>query len=291
MGLIIDIIVSGLISGSTFALLAIGFSLIFGVARILNIAHTAFYMVAAYCIYIVTQKMGFHTIWGMLAAIVLVTFLGIISYKFLINPIREHEGAVLIATIALAMIFQETISLIFTSSFLSVPALIKGFFIILGVKVFFQQLLTFCAALLVMAVLWVLLMRTKLGLAIRSTAQDREVANLMGINEARVAMITMGLSVGLAAFTGAIVVPLTILEPNMWMGPLIMMMAVVVLGGLGSLKGSFIGAYILGFAEALVVFLAPMGAYLKGPVALSIMILVLLIRPEGLFGVSFEEER
>jgi branched-chain amino acid transport system permease protein len=291
MGLVLNIIVSGLISGSVFALLAIGFSLIFGVARIVNFAHTAFYMVAAYCIYVVTQKMGFHPIWGMIAAIVLVTLLGMIAYKFLINPIREHEGAVLIATIALAMIFQEIISLIFTGSFLSVPALIKGFFIILGVKVFFQQLLTFCAALLVMAMLWVLMMKTKLGLAIRSTAQDREVANLMGINEARVAMITMGLSVGLAAFTGAIVVPLTILEPHMWMGPLIMMMAVVVLGGLGSLKGSFLGAYILGFAEALVVFLAPMGSFLKGSVALSIMILVLLIRPEGLFGVSFEEER
>jgi branched-chain amino acid transport system permease protein len=291
MALVIDIIIGGLISGSTFALLAIGFSLIFGVARIVNIAHTAFYMVAAYCIYVVTQKMGLHAIWGMLAAIVLVTLLGMIAYKFLINPIREHEGAVLIATIALAMIFQEIMSLIFTGTYLSVPALIKGFFIILGVKVFYQQLLTFCAALLVMAALWVFLMRTNLGLAIRSTAQDREVANLMGINEAQVARITMGLSVGLAAFTGAIVVPLTILEPGMWMGPLIMMMAVVVLGGLGSLKGSFIGAYILGFAEALVVFLAPMGAYLKGPVALSIMILVLLIRPEGLFGVSFEEER
>jgi branched-chain amino acid transport system permease protein len=291
MALVIDIIIGGLISGSTFALLAIGFSLIFGVARIVNIAHTAFYMVAAYCIYVVTQKMGLHAIWGMLAAIVLVTLLGMIAYKFLINPIREHEGAVLIATIALAMIFLEIMSLIFTGTYLSVPALIKGFFIILGVKVFYQQLLTFCAALLVMAALWVFLMRTNLGLAIRSTAQDREVANLMGINEAQVAMITMGLSVGLAAFTGAIVVPLTILEPGMWMGPLIMMMAVVVLGGLGSLKGSFIGAYILGFAEALVVFLAPMGAYLKGPVALSIMILVLLIRPEGLFGVSFEEER
>jgi len=75
------------------------------------------------------------------------------------------------------------------------------------------------------------------------------------------------------------------------MGPLIMMMAVVVLGGLGSIKGSFIGAYILGFAEAMVVFLAPMGSFLKGSVALSIMILVLLIRPEGLFGVAFEEER
>lgn len=291
MNLLVDIIVSGLISGSVYALLAIGFSLIFGVARIVNFAHTAFYMVAAYCIYVVTQKMGFHPMWGMVAAIVLVTLLGIISYKVLINPIREHEGAVLIATIALAMIFQEVMSLIFTGTYLSVPSLVKGYFTILGVKVFFQQLLTFCAALLVMAVLWVLLMRTKLGLAIRSTAQDREVANLMGINEAQVAMMTMGISVGLAAFTGAIVVPLTILQPHMWMHPLIMMMAVVVLGGLGSLKGSFLGAYILGFAEALVVFLAPMGAYLKGSVALSVMIVVLLIRPEGLFGVSFEEER
>jgi branched-chain amino acid transport system permease protein len=291
MALITDIIMSGLIGGSVYALLAIGFSLIFGVARIVNIAHTAFYMLAAYCIYVVTQKMGFHPMWGMVAAIVLVTLLGLISYKVFINPIREHEGAVLIATIALAMAFQEIMAIIFTGTYLSVPSLIKGYLVILGVKVFYQQLLTFCAALLILVVLWALLMKTKLGLAIRSTAQDREVANLMGINEAQVAMITMGLSVGLAAFTGAVVVPLTILQPHMWLHPLIMMMAVVVLGGLGSLKGSFLGAYILGFAEALVVFLAPMGAFLKGSVALSVMIVVLLIRPEGLFGVSFEEER
>lgn len=291
MALFIDIIISGLISGSVFALLAIGFSLIFGVARIVNIAHTAFYMVAAYCIYVATHKMGFHPIWGMAVAIVLVTLLGLISYKIFINPIREHHGAVLIATIALAMAFQEVMSLIFTGTFLSVPPLVKGFLIILGVKVFYQQLITFWVVLLTLMVLWFFLMKTRLGLAIRSTSQDREVANLMGINESRVAMVTMGISVGLAAFTGAIVVPLTILEPHMWTHPLIMMMAVVVLGGLGSLKGSFLGAYILGFAEALVVFLAPMGAFLKGSVALSIMILVLLIRPEGLFGIAFEEER
>ncbi len=291
MGLILNIIISGLISGSIFALLAIGFSLIFGVARIVNIAHTGFYMLAAYSIYVVTHQIGLHPIWGMMTAIVLVTFLGLLSYKIFVNPIREHEGAVLIATIALAMAFQEVMALIFTGTYLSVPALVKGYFLIFGVKVFYQQLLTFLVTLLIMGALWILLAKTKLGLAIRSTAQDSEVANLMGINESRVAMVTMGISVGLASLTGAIVVPLTILEPHMWMHPLVMMMAVVVLGGLGSLKGSFIGAYILGFAEALVVFLAPMGAFLKGSVALSIMILVLLIRPEGLFGVSFEEER
>jgi branched-chain amino acid transport system permease protein len=291
MGLLIDIIMSGLINGSILALLAIGFSLIFGVARIVNFTHTAFYMVAAYCIYVVTQQMGIHVVWGMVIAILLVTLLGMITYKFFINPIREHEGAVLIATIALAMILQEIMSLIFTNTYLSVPALIEGYAVILSVKVFYQQILSFGAALVILAALYLFLMRTKVGLAIRSTAQDREVANLMGINEARVAMLTMGLSVGLAGLTGAVVVPLTVLEPGMWMSPLIMMMAVVVLGGLGSLKGSFTGAYILGFAEALVVFLAPMGAFLKGAVALGIMIVVLLIRPEGLFGVSFEEER
>jgi branched-chain amino acid transport system permease protein len=289
--MIIDIIISGVISGSVYALLAIGFSLIFGVARIVNIAHTAFYMVASYCIYFVAHRVGLHPIWGMLVAVILVTLFGLACYKLFIDPIREHEAAVLIGTIALAIAMQEVMLLLFTGAYLSVPSLIKGYFSVLDVKVFYQQLLTLGVVLIVLVALRTLLLKTKLGLAIRSTAEDREVANLMGMNESRVAMVTMGISVALAAITGAVVVPLTILEPLMWMHPLIMMMAVVVLGGLGSIKGSFVGAYILGFAESLVVFLLPMGAFLKGSVALSIMILVLLIRPEGLFGVVFEEER
>lgn len=289
--MIFDIITSGLINGSVYALLAVGFALIFGVARIVNIAHTAFYMLAAYCIYYSAQKLGIHPALSMLAAILAVGLIGLISYKLFIDPIREHEAAVLIATIALAMAFQEVMLLIFTGDFLGVPSLIEGYRTVFGVKIAYQQMLTFAVALLVLAIVWVLLLKTKLGLAIRSTAQDREVANLMGINESRVAMMTMGVSVGLAAFTGAVIAPLAIVNPFMWMHPLIMMMAVVVLGGMGSIKGSFVGAYILGFAESLVVFLIPMGAYLKGSVALSVMILVLLIRPEGLFGIAFEEER
>ncbi len=287
----VNILISGLISGSMYALLAIGFSLIFGVARIVNIAHTGFYMMAAYCIFFITGKMGLNPVTAMVAAVLLVTLLGLIVYMLFIKPIREHQAAVLIGTIALAIAMQEVMLLLFSGSFLSVPSLIGGYFVLLGVKVFYQQLLTFIVVLLTLAALWILLMKTRLGLAIRSTAEDREVANLMGMNESRVTMIVMGISVGLAALTGAVVVPLTILSPFMWTDPLVMMMAVVVLGGLGSIKGSFVGAYMMGFAEALVVFLIPKGAFLKGPVALSIMILVLLIRPEGLFGVAFEEER
>jgi branched-chain amino acid transport system permease protein len=289
--MILDIIITSLINGSTYALLAIGFSLIFGVARIVNIAHTAFYMVAAYCIYFVTYNMGYHPIVGMLIAVPLVTLLGMVTYRIFIAPIREHEAAVLIGTIALAIALQEVMLLIFSGDYRSVPALIQGFFTIFGRKIFYQQLITLIAALVILAALRLLLMQTKLGLAIRSTAQDREVANLMGMNESRVALYTVGISIALAGFTGAVIVPLTIVEPFMWLHPLIMMMAVVVLGGLGSIKGSFFAAYILGFAEAAVVFLIPMGSFLKGSVALSIMILVLLIRPEGLFGIAFEEER
>jgi len=289
--MVLDITISGLINGSVYALLAIGFSLIFGVARIVNIAHTAFYMLAAYCIYFGTHRLGLNPALCMLVAIALVTLIGLVSYRLFIDPIREHEAAVLIATIALALVFQEIMLIIFKGDFLGVPSLVEGYLVIFGVKVAYQQLLTFGVALLVLAAVWALLLKTRLGLAIRATADDREVANLMGMNESKVAMMTMGVSVGLAAFSGAVIAPLTIVNPFMWMHPLIMMMAVVVLGGLGSLKGSFIGAYVLGFAESLVVFLIPMGAYLKDSVALSIMILVLLIRPEGLFGIAFEEER
>lgn len=113
----------------------------------------------------------------------------------------------------------------------------------------------------------------------------------MGINVTRIEMITMAISVGLAAIAGALVAPLLVLTPGMWAQPLIMVLAVVVLGGLGSIQGSLIGALILGFAENLVGFLAPSGAFLKTSVALTIMLIVILIRPEGIFGVKFEEER
>jgi branched-chain amino acid transport system permease protein len=289
--MILDIVIVGLISGSTYAILAIGFSLVFGVARIVNIAHTAFYMVASYIIYLGMYQLGFHPGLAILAAVIATAVLGLVSYKFLIDPIREHEAAVLIATIALAMIMQEVMHLVFGDEYLSVPPLISGYVSIFNVKVMYQHIFTIAGAVVVLGVTWFFLMKTKLGLEIRAMAQDREVANLMGMNEVKVAMLTMGISVALAAFAGAVVVPLTVLNPTMWMTPLIMMMAVVVLGGMGSLKGSFAGAYILGFTEALVVFLVPMGAFLKASVALTIMILVLVIRPEGLFGISFEEER
>ena len=286
-----DILVSGLINGGVYALLAIGFSLIFGVARIVNIAHTAFYMLASYALYGMLVIGGMPLVLAIPLAVVAVVALSLVCYKLVIEPVRQHESAVLIATIALALIFQESLLVSFGGSFLGIPNAVEGVTSILGVRVSYQRLIILAVVAITLVATWYLLNRTRLGLAIRAAANDQEIANLMGMNVNRVAMYTVGISVGLAAIAGVVVAPVFVVDPLMWLSPLVTMLAIVVLGGLGSLKGSLIGAFIIGYVEAITVFAVPAGSYLKGAVALSIMVLVLLIRPEGLFGVVFEEER
>ena len=286
-----DILISGLVNSGVYALLALGFSLIFGVARIVNIAHTAFYMLASYALYGMLVIGGVPLLLAIPLAVVAVVALSLICYKLVIEPVRQHESAVLIATIALALIFQETLLVSFGGSFLGIPSAVEGVTSILGVRVSYQRLIILGVVAVTLVATWYLLNRTRLGLAIRAAANDQEIANVMGMDVNRVAMYTVGISVALAAIAGVVVAPVFVVDPLMWLAPLVTMLAIVVLGGLGSLKGSLIGAFIIGYVEAITVFAVPSGSYLKGAVALSIMILVLLIRPEGLFGVVFEEER
>ncbi|MBL7209804.1 MAG: branched-chain amino acid ABC transporter permease [Dehalococcoidia bacterium] len=347
------IIVNTLVKGGVYALLAIGFSLIFGVARMLNLAHTAFYMLAAYALYTCSLLLGLNPVSAIVLALVVASLMSVGTYslfvllrvpsivsiilsaviavllvwfgtgfvlgmgadvsltkaiilsavfamfitggayKLFIDRIREHHVTVLLVTLALAMVFQEYILLVpaFGGHYLGAPAFVSGYWHIIGVKVSFQHILTFVAVLLVLVGVWALLSKTRLGIAIRATAQDTEIANLMGIDVSRILLIVMGLASGLAAIAGVLVAPTLVLEPHMWMPPFIMMMAIIVLGGLGSIKGSFIGAFILALVEVLVVYLLPTGAFLKGAFALAVMVAVLVFRPEGLFGVVFEEER
>jgi branched-chain amino acid transport system permease protein len=285
------VIINGLMIGGVYALLAVGFSLIFGVARIINLAHTAFYMLAAYLIFTFTSNVGLNVYLSIAISVAMVTLIGILTYRLVIARVREHETTVLIVTIALTIIAQESLLLGFGGSFRGVPPLVSGYTEILGVKVLYQYLVTFGVVLAALLGMWALLMKTKLGIAIRCTAQDREVANLMGIDVSRIGTITMAIAVALAAIAGALVAPILAVDPHMWTHPLVVVLAVVVLGGLGSIKGSLLGAFILAFAEALVVHQYSQGSFLKGAVALSVMLVVILLRPEGLFGVSFEEER
>jgi len=285
------ILIIGLVRGGVYALLAVGFSLIFGVARMINLAHTCFYMLAAYGIYTFADMLGMSPILSIIISLIATTIIGLGTYKLFIDRVREHHVTVMLITLAIAMIFQECMLLAYGGHYLGAPSFIPGYQEILGVKVSYQHLLTFGVVLVVLLGVWALLSKTRLGIAIRATAQDTEIANLMGIDVSRILLITMGIAAALAAVAGVVVAPTLVLEPHMWTPPLVMIMAIVVLGGLGSVKGSFIGAFIIGFVEVLVVFLLPAGAFLKGAIALLVMVIVLLVRPEGLFGVAFEEER
>ncbi|MBU2551236.1 MAG: branched-chain amino acid ABC transporter permease [Proteobacteria bacterium] len=285
------ILIKGAMIGAVYASLAVGFSLVFGVAKIINLAHTAFFMLAAYAMYVMV--MVWH--WPVLPAVGLMLLgmcvLAILVYLLLLDRIREHEGAVILVTVALAVAFQEIVLLIFESTFRAVGPFLHGIVEILGVTVPRQELLIFGVTMGCLAAVLLFLYKTRLGLALRVTAQDRETANLMGINVKWVCLVSVVVAVTLAAVAGAVVSPTLTIEPYMWSHPLVMMFAAVILGGLGSVKGSFIGAFILGYTEVLVVFLVPAGSFIKGSVAMVIMVVILLVRPEGLYGVVFEEER
>ncbi|NIO21582.1 MAG: branched-chain amino acid ABC transporter permease [Candidatus Aenigmarchaeota archaeon] len=286
-----EILIIGALTSSIFALLALGFTLIYGVARLIVMCHTAFYMMAAYFIYTFTKLQGLNTIIAVFLAVAITTLLGMGIYQLFIHRVREHEMTVLIITVAIALIFQESIKLWISGEYLGVDPFISGFIEVFGVRIAWQDVFIITATSILVVVLWVVITKTGLGIAIRATAQDPEVANLMGINTGQIYLISMGLAALLAAIAGALIAPRYVLVPLMWMHPLILVLSIIVLGGLGNLKGSIIAAFILGYAETSVVFLLPMGSFLKGAVALTVMITVLVIRPEGLFGVSFEEER
>lgn len=284
-------VVQALVTGGVYALLAVGFSLIFGVARMVNLAHTSFLMLAAYGMFYTTYRLGLDVFTAILISLVATIIIGLVSYKLFIDRIREHEVTVMLITLALATIFQESMVLAFGAHFREAPTLISGYAEIFAVKIMYQHLLTIAVVAVVLLGMWLLLIKTKLGIAIRATAQDAEIANLMGINVSNILLVAMGIAAALAAVAGIVVAPLWVVYPYMWMSPLVMIMAIVVLGGLGSIKGSLIAAFIIGLVEVAVVFYLPGGSFLRSAIALLVMVTILVVRPEGLYGIVFEEER
>ena len=181
--------------------------------------------------------------------------------------------------------------MIFGGTYRSIPSFIEGFVEIGGTRISSQQLFAVGSTAIILVGLWSWLSKTKIGNAIRAVAQDPEIANLMGINVSNIYLIVMAVSAGLAGIAGVVMAPIFMISPLMWGHPIVIVLASIILGGMGSLGGSVIGALILGYVETLVVFLVPGGSFMGGAVSLAIMVLVLLVRPERHFGVFFEEER
>ena len=292
----IIVIIYGAIASGTLALLALGFTLIYGVADVVNMAHGAFFMLGAYSFLALTSsttRLPFEPIQldlrlALILAVIFVGIVGSIVYRLTIHPVKDDMVAALVVTIGVSFIVQHLIAGIFKDYRMSVETFVSGYTRIFGVKVFQSRLLAFLVSLALFAGLWVFITKSKIGTAMRAVAQDREVAMLMGINTERLCMLTMAISSSLAAIAGILTSAYVI--PQMWMAPLYMSFAIVILGGLGSIKGTLVGAFIIGYTEEIFANLAPEVEFLGGAVALAVMVAVLLLRPKGLFGKRIELE-
>jgi branched-chain amino acid transport system permease protein len=289
--MLFDILINGLVASSIYATLAAGFSLIFGVTKVPNMAYTAFYMLSAYGVLMGVTTLGLPLAAAIAGAVTMTVVAGVLSFVLLFDRVKEHDNTVMIISVGLAMLIQELVLLASGGHTRGVPPILAGFVDLGANRVSRQQLLVVGVSALLLVSLWALMAKTRLGKSIRAVSQDREAAGLMGINQRRTLMAVMAISAGLAGVAGAVVAPVHMLSPTMWIQPLTIVLASVVIGGLGSVGGGVVGALILGYTETVVSFAIPGGAFLKGAVAMGIMIAVLLIRPEGLFGVAFEEER
>jgi branched-chain amino acid transport system permease protein len=285
--MLVDIVIFGTIWGAIYTILALGFTIIFGVARVLNLAYGAMYLVASYLIYTLVTRFGLAAVPAWLLAVAATALAGMLLYRVFIFPLRETLGRVLIVTAGIAIFLQEVAVLLYSTEPRYVPTVLPGSLEILGVRVTHQQLLTLAVAAALVALLHLFLERTRYGRELRAVAQDTEMASLMGIPVERTYLVAMGLSTGLAAAAGALVAPFLTVNPEMGWSPLLVAFTVVVLGGLGSLWGTIAAAFIVAYAEMLTAYL--ISPQLRDAATFAIMIGTLVFRPHGLFGKGIVE--
>jgi branched-chain amino acid transport system permease protein len=285
--MLVDIVIFGTIWGAIYTILALGFTIIFGVARVLNLAYGAMYLVASYLIYTLVTRFGLAAVPAWLLAVAATALAGMLLYRVFIFPLRETLGRVLIVTAGIAIFLQEIAVLLYSTEPRYVPTVLPGSLEILGVRVTHQQLLTLAVAVALVALLHLFLARTRYGRELRAVAQDTEMASLMGVPVERTYLVAMGLSTGLAAAAGALVAPFLTVNPEMGWSPLLVAFTVVVLGGLGSLWGTIAAAFIVAYAEMLTAYL--ISPQLRDAATFAIMIGTLVFRPHGLFGKGIVE--
>lgn len=286
METLLTILVFGLATSGIYALMAVGVALIYGVGRVINFAHGAFYTLGAYLTYVYAAWLGCSWWLGGILAIVSVALIAAAFDRLLVEPLREHEIILWIMTFAFAFAVRELVVIIFGARPYSIPAFAPGSVAVLGQTIAAQRLLIVGTSGAAIGLLWLFLYRTKTGKALRAVALNRTGAHLVGIPVKAAHAAVMALSAGLAALAGIIIAPISVVTPDMGLEPLLMSFTIVILGGIGSLRGSLVAALIVGYVGALVSFL--WNPELVTFIALALVFGVLIVRPTGLFGLAVE---
>ena len=283
-GLLLQAVVSGLLLGGVYGLVASGLTLIFGVLRIVNFAHGAMMMLAMYCSYWLFAWGGIDPYLSIVVTAPLFFIFGLAVQKVVIEPNRraaEHNQ--LLLTLGLALFLENLALVLWQGDFRTVKSAVSGASFVLGdALVEVSRLIACGGAVLVALVLFVFLRTTDVGKAIRALAEEPEGAQLMGINVSRIRAIAFGIGTACVAVAGSLVTPFFYVAPDVGESFNLMAFVVVVLGGMGNFIGALLGGLIVGLAESLGAALLP--GSLKQLVVFMIFAAVLLLRPEGLFG-------
>lgn len=284
-----NILTLGLLLGGIYALVSVGLNLIFGVIRIINFAQGEFVMLGMYGAYACYSFMGIDPYVALVVVVPVLGLLGMAVYWFMMRPLQNEPMMQVFASFGLLLVLQNAILGITGGLTYSVNTPLSNITYGFGsIQISLSRLVVLVAAAVVALALGAFLTRTTFGQAIRAVAQDRKGAQLMGINVERTYMWSFAIGTGLAGLAGVLLTPIFTMSPQIGGNFIMAAFAVVVLGGLGSVLGAFIGGFVVGLTEAI-------GGYyvdpvLKNAILFSVFIIVLLVKPSGLLGHAGAEE-
>ena len=284
---ILDVLIAGLLMGGIYALIAVGFSLQYGVARVLNIAHGEFIMIGAFLTWLLYTVFEINPLVSLVICGPVVFIIGYLLYRTIYARLRTispslgaFEGSSMLASFGLFFIIQNVAILtwgtdIKSYSYFAFPVNIWG------AKFAANRLMTLLIAVVIGLVFYLFLARTRIGKAIRAAAQDPVTAGFMGVNIKQVLALCSGLGALMAGFAGLLLSMSYPLTPTMGLEYTVIAMIVVVLGGLGSIPGSFIGGLLLGLVGSIVISIEP---GLSLPAYYVLFMVLLLVKPKGILG-------
>ena len=296
----LNFLISGISLGSIYAIIALGYTMVYGIAKMLNFAHGDVIMVGAYVCFLAVSKSGLPPVVGILAAVVVCTVLGMVIEKLAYKPLRQATSlAVLITAIGVSYFLQNAALLLWTPNPKIFPALfartvdgkkVTGFQLFDGqLRISYVTVITIIACIIIMVVLTLFTSRTRTGKAMRACSEDKGAAQLMGINVDTTISITFAIGSGLAAIAGVLLCSAyPTLVPTTGSMPGIKAFTAAVFGGIGSIPGAFLGGILLGVIESLAK--AYISTQLSNSIVFAVLIVILLVRPAGLLGKHTQEK-
>jgi len=275
-------IIYGFSAASLYILMALGMTLLFGMMNIINFAHGTIYMLGAFVVYYFFYQLGLPYAVVLVLVFMFLAFFGVVVERYLYRPLRGNMGAVLVVFLGLSMLLESGGWLGFGVLLKSVPTVFAGMLKAGFVSISVERIAIIPITAALLLAFYYVLHRTRYGKAMRAVSQDTNAAALQGINVHMIRAMAFALSFALAGIAGALVAPMGSIDPSMGFRPLLMSMIIIILGGLGSLRGAIVGAIIIGIFESIATIAA--GGDIAYLLLFVFILIFLIFRPAGLFG-------